>query len=312
MSKLTKRLKRRGVKNPGPTEVLVEALREKKVTRARVPHDFPVYTADRMRRAGVGVKSVMAPFWPARVKKTEEEVEAIREAARLTGEAIELGIDLIRRSKPRSGKLRLDGEPVTSERVRRVIEDALRDREMEPHDTIVAGGEHAVDPHDVGSGPLPSGYPVILDVFPRSLKTGYHADITRTVYRGRPSQRLLAMWDAVKEAQALGVERARAGANGREIHEAIRKILEDAGFETGPVNGKMQGFYHGTGHGLGLSVHEPPRVGAVDQTLMEGMVVTIEPGLYYPGVGGIRIEDDVVVRKDGGENLVEIEKVFVV
>jgi Xaa-Pro aminopeptidase len=120
------------------------------------------------------------------------------------------------------------------------------------------------------------------------------------------------MWDAVYAGQALGCEKVAAGVNGREVHEAIQALFKARGFETGPVNGRMQGFYHGTGHGLGLDVHEPPRVGAADDTLEAGMVVTVEPGLYYPGIGGVRIEDDVVVREDGSENLVEIEKVFVV
>ncbi|MHC4860136.1 MAG: M24 family metallopeptidase, partial [Planctomycetota bacterium] len=122
LTKLQKRLKRRGVSEPGLTEALVEALRERGVRVARVPHDFPVYTADRMRRGGIRVKPVMPPFWPARVRKTEEEIEAIRDAARRTGEAIQEGIDAIRRAKPRAGKLRLDGNALTSERVRSIVD----------------------------------------------------------------------------------------------------------------------------------------------------------------------------------------------
>ncbi len=310
LSRFLKRLKRRGAVRPGLTEALVEALRERGVTRARVPHDFPVWTADRMRRAGISVKPVLPPFWPARVRKTEEEIRAVRDAAERTGRAIQEGIDLIRRSKPVRGRLRLDGRVLTSEEVRAAVDGTLRDLGMEPQDTIVAGGEQAVDPHHTGSGPLRAGMPVILDVFPRSTRTGFHADITRTVIRGRVTRRLRAMWEAVRDAQALGVDMIRPGANGREIHEAIQALFRDRGFETGPVDGKMQGFFHGTGHGLGLDVHEPPRLSTADEILEEGMVVTVEPGLYYPRLGGIRIEDDVVVRKDGAENLVSLGKVF--
>lgn len=311
MSKYIRRLKRHGKENPGLTDVLIEALAEKGVTRARVPHDFPVFTADRMRRAGIGIQPVVPPFWPDRVVKTEDEIDSIRTAIRKTEEAMREGIDAIRRSRPRGARLYLDGKVLTSETVRGIIHRALMDREMTPKGTIVAGGEQAVDPHNEGSGPLRAGWPVILDVFPRCNATGYHADISRTVLRGKPGKRHLEMWDAVHEAQAKGCDLAVANATGREVHEAVKSIFTERGFETGPANGKMQGFFHGTGHGLGLAVHEAPRVGAVDDPLRPGMVVTIEPGLYYPGVGGIRIEDDVVVREGRSENLVELEKEFV-
>jgi len=310
MSKYAKRLKKRTGKPAGLGDILIEALKEKGVTQARVPHDFPVYTADRMRRAGIKVKPVMPPFWPDRVIKSEDEIAAVREAATLTGQAIRLGIDALRRSKPRRGRLWLNGKVLTSESVRTVVDSALMERGLEGRHTIVAGGEQACDPHNRGSGPLKAGWPVIFDVFPRSTKSGYHADISRTVIRGKPKKRQREMWEAVKEAQQLGCDRLKAGINAREIHVAIQEVFKARGFETGEANGKMHGFFHGTGHGLGLDVHEPPRVSAFDETMREGMIVTVEPGLYYPGVGGIRIEDDVVIRKDGTENLVDLEKVF--
>jgi Xaa-Pro aminopeptidase len=309
-SKVGKRLKKRTGKAAGLGDILIEALKEKGVTKARVPHDFPVYTADRMRRAGIKVRPVLPPFFPERVIKSEEEIEAVREAATLTGQAIELGIDVLRRSSIKRGRLWLDGKMLTSESVRAVVDGALLTRGLQGQGTIVAGGEQACDPHNRGSGPLRAGWPVIFDVFPRSLKSGYHADISRTVIRGKPKKRQREMWEAVKEAQALGCDRLKDGVNAKEVHEAIQEIFKSRGFETGEANGKMHGFFHGTGHGLGLDVHEPPRVGGVDATMRAGMIVTVEPGLYYPGVGGIRIEDDVVIRKDGTENLVDIEKYF--
>ncbi|MEN8149320.1 MAG: Xaa-Pro peptidase family protein [Planctomycetota bacterium] len=312
LTKFRKRLVKAGNANPSVTDIAIAVLTEKRIRTARVPHDFPVFTADRFRRAGIRVRPTEAPFWPERTTKSTGEIEAIRAAAILTGEAIEAGIDLIRRSKPVRGLLRRDGKPLTSERVRLEIDRALMERGLRGENTIVAGGEDGVDPHNVGSGPLKSGYPVILDVFPESQASGYHADISRTVFRGRPSKRQREMWDAVLEAQALGCEMTKPGVAGKTIHAAIQKVFRDRGFETGPVNGKMQGFFHGTGHGLGLDVHEPPFFSASAAPLEPGMVITIEPGLYYPGVGGIRIEDDVAVTKDGHDNLVPLEKTFVV
>jgi len=311
LTKYRKRLVKAGKKNPSVTDIAIAVLRDKGVEAARVPQDFPVFAADRFRRAGISVRPVEGAFWPERVRKTVEEIEAIRAAADLTGEAIEAGIDLIRRSKPMRGVLRLDGKPLTSERVRAAIDIALLERGLLGKNTIVAGGEHAVDPHNLGSGPLRSGYPVIIDCFPASTTSGYHADITRTVFRGRPKKRQREMWDAVREAQAMGCGMVMPGARGKDIHEAIQKFFRDRGFETGPVNGKMQGFFHGTGHGLGLDVHEAPFLSGT-VVLQPGNVITIEPGLYYPGVGGIRIEDDVAVTADGHDNLVGIEKTFVV
>jgi Xaa-Pro aminopeptidase len=311
-SKYRKRLVKRGKENPSAVDVAIEVLIERGIKRARVPADFPVMAADRMRRAGIGVKPVEEPYWPERVVKSAGEIDAIRTAAMLTGEAIDAGIDLIRRSKPSHGKLRLDGRPLTSERVRTAIDFALMERGLVGQNTIVAGGDDAVDPHNVGSGPLKAGFPVIIDCFPRSTATGYHADITRTVYRGRPSKRLREMWDAVRDGQQLGCEMIRPGVPGKDVHKAIQALFEERGFKTGPVDGMMQGFFHGTGHGLGLDVHEAPFFSARKAPLTEGMVVTVEPGLYYPGVGGIRIEDDVAVTPTGHENLVALPKTFIV
>jgi Xaa-Pro aminopeptidase len=313
LSKYLRRLERAGNRSPDATDALVAALVERSVTRARVPRDFPVWTADRIRDAGIEVGPVKAPFWPERARKTAAEIESIRESVHRTSEAIGAGIELIRRSRPVRGVLRTGDGPLTSERVRHEIDRTLAENGMEARNTIVAGGEQGVDPHDRGSGPLPAGYPVIIDCFPRSLETGYHADITRTVFRGRPKPEHRRMWEAVRTAQRLGCELARAGAIGRDIHARVSECFEEAGFETGTAeNGKMQGFFHGTGHGLGLDVHEPPFFSRSDEPLLEGMVITIEPGLYYPGLGGIRIEDDIVVRADGHENLVTAPREFVV
>jgi Xaa-Pro aminopeptidase len=308
LTRYLKRLKRRGLEKPTLADVLAEVLVERRVKAVRVPHDFPVYAADRLRQAKVRVLPCLPPFFPARIVKTKAEIAAIRDAIARTVSAMREGVDLIRRSKPVRGVLRLDGAALTSERVRGAIEIAGLERGLVPTDTIVAGGEQAVDPHDCGSGPLRAGYPIILDVFPRDAKTGYHADITRTVFRGRPAPKVRALYDAVRAAHAAAIGKVRAGVEAKEVHQAVLDVFEERGMETGPDGkGGMQGFFHGTGHGLGLSVHEPPRVGAVADPLAENAVITIEPGLYYPGLGGVRHEDDVVVRAEGAENLVDFD-----
>jgi Xaa-Pro aminopeptidase len=151
----------------------------------------------------------------------------------------------------------------------------------------------------------------VFDVFPRSAPTGYYSDMSRTVVKGRPSEAARRQFAAVLEAQEMGIRMVRAGVNGRSIHEAIQRRFLEQGYRTGSRNGKMQGYFHGTGHGVGLDIHEAPRVGGVDDVLPEGSVVTVEPGLYYSGVGGVRIEDMVLVRKGGCRNLTEFPKELV-
>ena len=177
-----------------------------------------------------------------------------------------------------------------------------------PAHTIVAPGQHGCDPHDVGSGPIRAGEPIIIDIFPRSEKTGYFADITRTVVKGAPKPRVCEMYDAVLAAQRGALRMIRHGAVASDIHGAILAQFEKRGFKTGQIDGRMQGFFHGTGHGLGLEIHEPPRIAMNDTRLEAGMVVTVEPGLYYAGIGGMRIEDTVLVTRTGIRNLTRFPK----
>ncbi|HET8575937.1 MAG TPA: M24 family metallopeptidase, partial [Methylomirabilota bacterium] len=174
--------------------------------------------------------------------------------------------------------------------------------------TIIACGEQGVDPHNQGSGPIRPHQGIIFDIFPRSSATRYFADMTRTVVKGRASDELKRIYDAVLAAQLRGIALVRAGASGAAIHAEVNRTLEDRGYLTGVVNGRNQGFFHGTGHGVGLDIHEPPRVSRVDQQLEAGHVVTVEPGLYYPGRGAVRIEDIVVVEEGGCRNLTRAPK----
>jgi Xaa-Pro aminopeptidase len=303
-AKFAKRLRKRGVKAPGPAEVIAEIFRERKVEKVLVPGSTRVDFMARLKKAGLRVRHRTDPFFTDREIKTEEEIAAIRESVAATEASVDAGITAIRESNIRRGKLYLDGKVLTSERVRRVIDMHLMDAGWIGKGTIVAGGDQAVDPHNRGSGPLLAHKPIIIDVFPRSTRTSYHADMTRTVVRGRIHPRVREMYEAVKDGCEIAFSSLRDGAKGAEIHKAIQDMFKERGFRTGPRDGKMEGFFHGTGHGVGLEVHERPRIGALAEDVMRaGHVVTVEPGLYYPGIGGVRIEDLVVVREDGCENL---------
>ena len=172
------------------------------------------------------------------------------------------------------------------------------------------GGEQACDPHNEGSGPLPAGRGIIFDVFPRSATSRYFADMSRTVVRGAPTSDLKRLYQTVKDAQEEAIEKVKDGAEGMKIHQGICARFEKAGYMTGVVNGRMQGYFHGTGHGVGLDIHEAPRISRTGSLLQEGHVVTVEPGLYYPGLGAVRIEDMVLVTKDGCRNLTDFPKLF--
>jgi Xaa-Pro aminopeptidase len=177
-----------------------------------------------------------------------------------------------------------------------------------PAHTICAPGDQAVDPHEGGHGPIRANQPVVMDIFPRSEATGYFGDLTRTVVRGKASFALHELYAIVHAGVRLGHRLVRPGAEGMEIHSAIQGLFERQGYKTGVKHGRMQGFFHGTGHGLGLQIHEAPSIGKRPCRLRAGHVVTVEPGLYYLGLGGVRIEDVALVTKTGSRCLTRVPK----
>jgi len=223
---------------------------------------------------------------------------------------MEAGIDAVRRTEIRKdGYLYLEGTQFTSEILKRIINTAIMAQGYVPSHTIAASGDQCVDPHNQGSGPIRANTSIIMDIFPRSQQTGYFGDITRTVVRGRASEKLKRAYDCVAKGQEIGFRRIKDGASAYDIHYQIVDYFKSEGFPTGPMNGRMQGFFHGTGHGLGLDIHEAPSFGQRNKNaLRSGNVVTVEPGLYYQGMGGVRLEDVVVVTKTGCRNLVQIPK----
>jgi Xaa-Pro aminopeptidase len=288
-------------------DVLLAVLREYRVKAVEVPMNFPLGLARKLRGLKVNVRP--DPFFPERSVKSAAEVRKLAEALRLAEFGMKAAIDCIRLSRiGRDAYLYWRGQKLKAEHVQGLINAAIAGLGGTAAHTIVACGNQGCDPHETGHGPLRAHQTIILDIFPRDGSTGYWGDITRTVVRGRASEKVRGMFALVAKAQEQVFEKLREGAQGKEIHEAVGTLFKRHGFVTGRRNGYMQGFFHGTGHGLGLEIHELPRIGAVDSTLQAGNVVTVEPGLYYRGVGGVRLEDVALVRQTGARNLTRFPK----
>jgi Xaa-Pro aminopeptidase len=309
-SEIEQKAKKQGIKDPTAVDIVHVVLKESKIRRLSVPANFPVIHAARLQERGYSLKPKRDPFYEQRVVKTADEVRHIEDAQRATEEAVAAAHALLRRAEIKDEQLWLDGEVVTSERIKKFVNVKLMERDCIAQHTIVAGGEQACDPHNEGSGPLPAHRSIIFDVFPRSATSRYFADMSRTVIRGKASQELKRLYGAVKDAQEDAIDKIKDGVDGMKIHQGICARFEKAGYKTGLVNGRMQGYFHGTGHGVGLDIHEAPRISRTGSLLQEGHVVTVEPGLYYPGLGAVRIEDMVLVTKDGCRNLTNFQKVF--
>jgi Xaa-Pro aminopeptidase len=297
-NQLEREVQGKAKKAPPYEKVLAHFLTKRGVKRALVPANFPLGFANEIKRNGIALETSNGLFWPAREKKTAEEIRLLERALRMTETGMKRGMEILKASKPGTGKkLKWSGKTLTSEILRAEIDSAILRAGGVPTNTIVAGGDQACDPHERGFGPLRADSLIILDIFPRDGKTGYWGDMTRTVVRGRASEQQRKLWEAVKAGQTLALKRIKAGVDGMSIHQAITELFERRGFPTEVRNGRRVGFFHGTGHGLGLEIHEYPRLQKV--VLKAGQCLTVEPGLYYPGIGGARIEDVVIVEKTG-------------
>lgn len=278
-------------------EVVAKFLRERKVRSALVPADFPLGLAGQLAKQGVKLRAADGLFFREREQKTEAELRHLRRALAITEAGMARGIEVLRAAEISGKKLRWAGATLTSEILRAEIESAILRAGGLPANTIVAGGEQACDPHERGSGPLKADELIILDIFPRDAKTGYYGDMTRTVVRGRASEAQRRLWETVRTGQRLALKAMKPGASGKKIHESVKRFFTESGYPTEQRDGRWTGFFHGTGHGLGLELHEAPRFGKT--VFKPGQVLTVEPGLYIPGTGGVRIED-VVAITDGG------------
>ena len=284
-------------------------LHAKDHTGVRVSPRCPVGIVRTLETAGFQVDVQPDPQRPGRVRKTQEEVKHLKAAQKAAVAGVKTARDLIASATVTSTGRLLDssGKALTSERVRSAISHTLLDVGCTAEEIIVAGGDQAVDPHERGHGPLRAGEWIILDVFPLS-HSGYWGDITRTVMKGTPTPEQQKLYATVLRAQQAALKEVRAGVTGDEIHGNIVAAFAQAGYATGMKDGFPQGFIHSTGHGVGLDIHEAPRIAPGAGPLKSGMVITIEPGLYYRGLGGVRIEDTVVVTDTGFEWLARSTK----
>ena len=297
-SQLEREVQGKSKKAPPYEKVLAHFLRKRRIRSAIVPSNFALGYAQELMANKIRVRATNGLFWPEREAKSEKEIEMIGRALRITETGLKRAIEVLKASKPGAGKrLRWSGKTLTSEMLRAEIDSTILRAGGIPTGTIVAGGDQACDPHERGFGPLYANSLIVLDVFPRDAKTGYFGDMTRTVLRGRASDAQRKLWETVKAGQTLALKKIKAGVDGMAIHKAIQKFFAERGFPTEVRKGRRVGFFHGTGHGLGLDIHEHPRLQKV--TLKARQVLTVEPGLYYPGLGGARQEDVVIVTKTG-------------
>jgi Xaa-Pro aminopeptidase len=302
-------LEKRLQKRPTIEQSVTQFLKKRKVRRAEVPADFPLGLAVALQDAGIQVIPVNGLFHSAREFKAAAEVKKLVRAIELTEIGLARAYEVLRAAEIKPGrKLIWGGTALTSEILRAEIDCAILRAGGTPTNPIVAGGDQACDPHHHGSGPLKANSLIILDVFPRDSSTGFYGDLTRTVVRGKASTAQRKLWETVLEAEELAFQGIAPGKSGQELQDNVKTFFKNRGYPTEEKDGQWTGFFHGLGHGLGLEIHESLRIGATK--FKPGQVLTIEPGLYYPGIGGARHEDDGIVTETGFKVLSNFPKVL--
>ena len=293
-------------------KILINILKENKIKKVFVPENFQMKYAEILMKNKIRIEVKSEPFFEKRIVKNNNEIGKIRETQKINEKAIGEAIRIIKKSKIRKDKkLSYQNKVLTSEFVQLVIDTELLKGKCQSEFNIVSCGKDSADPHQKGEGLLIANQPIVIDVFPRSKTNRYFADTTRTVVRGKASPEIKKIYQTVLEAQKLGIGRIKQGVRGNAIHKLVQDYFEKHNFKTEEKNGKVQGFIHGTGHGVGLDIHELPNLNANSKNILKaGNIVTVEPGLYYPEIGGVRIEDLILVTKDGYENLTKLPKVL--
>ena len=292
-------------------ETAVTALRRWGVEAAVVPGDLPVRVADRLRGEGIAVTVGSGTVDLRRRVKTPDELAGIRRAQRAAEAGMAAAERLIREAEHKDGHLHRDGEPLTAEAVRAAIRATCAAAGAPAPPDIMVVSLYSGGGHDPGSGPLPAGLPVTVDLWPRDEASGCWADMTRTFVNGQVTDEVAALRDVVREALEAARATARPGITGRALYDVAADVVERAGHPTQrtrrPGETLSHGFYFSLGHGVGLEVHEAPRLGlAGDEPLVAGDVLAIEPGIEgLDGIGGVRFEDLLLVTDDGCETLTD-------
>jgi len=271
-----------------------------------VPPNFPVALANTLSEfctVTVDKGTVLS----MRAKKTRPEIRYLKNVQEVTQTAMGHAVSLIRRAIVKKGILHVDGKPLTSEHIKYTMHCVLLEHGCCAEDTIVSCGEDTAIPHMTGTGPLRADEPIIIDLFPVHERSGYYADMTRTFVKGEPSPEILDMYSSLRDAKKLAISRVKSGVSGAELYQIVVNFFKDQGYDS-----DTRGFVHNLGHGVGLQIHELPTVGPAGKTLDTGNVITIEPGLYYPGVGGVRLEDIGSVTKRGFDNFTSFPEDLIV
>ena len=274
-----------------------------------VPEDFPVREADFLIKMGVKLEIKEGSFFQNRVSKNIQEINYIKENSKKNCLVMKEVYEILANSSINNNNVLVyDNQILTSEYLQNYILKRLLDLEMTSDNVIVAIGDQGVFPHEYGSGTIFANTSIIVDIFPRSRRNYYYSDMTRTFCKGKASDQLKKIYNTVYDAQRIAMEKIHAREDGQKIHQFVQTYFENKGFSTGIKDGILQGFFHGTGHGLGLDCHEYPYISNKSSILPENSIVSVEPGLYYLGIGGVRIEDIVLVTENGIENLIDFPK----
>ena len=269
----------------------------------RVGGRFPAGLFAELQQSGIRITANKnGGLFPQRVCKTAAEVESLRKGNRACAAGFRVVAKTLEQAKVRNGKLVYQGQVLTSERLREIIHHACLDEGAVALHTIASAGDQVCDNHCVGHGPIHAGELIVVDIFPQRIADRYWGDMTRTYLKGRASDAQRRLVRTVRRAHQLARAMIKPGVCGGKVHQAIEAFFAKEGYETDRKSAEPKGFFHALGHGVGLEIHEDPFIRS-DATFRfrKGMVVTVEPGLYYRGLGGARIEDVVHLVPGGNE-----------
>lgn len=277
-------------------------------SEVNIPMNFPIDVLDYLRLRGARLKPV-AILCPERRKKSKDEIKMIAKNQKNVLKSFREAEKILAASEIKDGRVFYKGKILTSETIKKSIRKVLIKNDLiDIEGMIVSSGAHSAIPHHSGEGEIRPGDPIIIDIFPKNLDNYYAADMTRTYVKGEPKDEFKKMYEAVLAAQEKAISLVKPGMKTKEIYEAAKEELVVRGFHAGE-----KGFTHGLGHGLGLDIHEAPSLKSVSEdVLVIGDIITIEPGLYYPEIGGVRIEDVLVVTKKGYKNLTNYPKSYLI
>lgn len=297
-----------GDRETATAQALAEFLSRQGIHAVTADRTLPLIYAHHLNLRSIDVQCDLDLGVLDRRSKDAQEIEWLQKAQATTERAIELACRMVATAEPDSqGVLQRNGDTLTSERIRQAVDVFLMELGFVNPASIVAGGPPGADCHDVGTGPLRAHEPVIIDIFPQDRTTRYYGDCTRTVVHGEIPDEIARMHAAVVSAKKAATAACRAGTTGEQVHAETSRVILEHGYEMGmpgpDAPASRCAMVHGTGHGIGLDVHEPPLLDKGGPPLIEGDAVTVEPGLYSREIGGIRVEDMVIVQDDRCRNL---------